>query len=125
MARQLAPTSKRLALPAGPSTSYPLWLPNNQFDLIIKAQEKSGKDWASWISAALTVFKKEPSEEIEALLQTWVRERTNKTRINVRISKKSLDGIAEICKTANSGSKQACLQHALFMYALRTYKAED
>ncbi|MFA4834625.1 MAG: hypothetical protein WC749_00935 [Dehalococcoidia bacterium] len=118
MARKPAPTA-----PRGPvqTTSYPLWLPNDQFKTIIEAQQKSEKQWPEWIAAALVHFKKEPTEEIEALLGAWVRERKNKQRINVRITKASLEDIETICAAAHNGSKQACLQHALFIHALRTH----
>jgi hypothetical protein len=118
MARKLAPTATRGPVP---TTSYPLWLPNDQFNTIIEAQQKSEKQWPEWIAAALSHFKKEPPAEIEALLGAWVRERKNKQRINVRITKASLEDIETICAAAHNGSKQACLQHALFIHALRTH----
>lgn len=118
MIRKPAPTAKRAPVP---TTSYPLWLPNDQINTITEAQQKSGKQWAEWIATALAHFKKEPIEEIQALLGAWVRGRENKKRINVRITKDSLDDIEAICVAAHSGSKQACLQHALFIHALRTH----
>lgn len=118
MIRKPAPTAKRAPVP---TTSYPLWLPNDQIKTIIDAQQTSEKQWPEWIAAALNYFKKEPPEEIEALLGAWVRGRNNKTRINVRITKSSLEDIETICAVAHNGSKQACLQHALFIHALRTH----
>lgn len=118
MIRKPAPTAKRAPVP---TTSYPLWLPNDQIKTILDAQQKSEKQWPEWIAAALTHFKKEPAEEIEALLGAWVRGRNDKTRINVRITKASLEDIEIICTAAHNGSKQACLQHALFIHALRTH----
>jgi hypothetical protein len=118
MVRKPAPTAKRATVP---TTSYPLWLPNDQFETIIVAQQKSGKLWPEWIAAALAHFKQEPPEEIEALLGAWVRGRGDKTRTNVRITKASLDEIDAICASTHNGSKQACLQHALFIHALRTH----
>lgn len=118
MARTPAPTANRAPLP---TTSYPLWLPNDQLPTITEAQKISGKQWPEWIAAALSHFKQEPPEEIEALLGAWVRGRKDKTRINVRITKTSLDDIELICAVGHNGSKQACLQHALFIHALRTH----
>lgn len=125
MARQPAPSSKRSIAPAVPTTSYPVWLPNDQIELILEAQQQSGKDWPVWIAAAIAIFLKEPSEEISSLLTTFVRDRKNKTRTNLRISQATLDIIEAVCKAHGVGTKQACLQHALFMYALRTHKSDN
>lgn len=118
MVRNPAPSARRASIP---TTSYPLWLPNDQVEIIMAAQHNSGKLWPDWIAAALAHFKREPAEEIEALLGTWVRGRKEKTRTNVRITKESLDIIDAICAASSNGSKQACLQHALFIHALRTH----
>lgn len=124
MARQPAPSSKRSLAPAVPTTSYPVWLPNDQIELIFKTQQQSGKEWPVWIAAAITSFLKEPAEEISSLLTTFVRDRKNKTRTNLRISQATLDVIEAVC-SEHGGTKQACLQHALFMYALRSYKSDN
>jgi len=123
MARQPAPSSRRPVAPAVPTTSYPVWLPNDQIDLIFEAQQQSSKEWPVWIAAAIASFLKEPSEEITSLLTTFVRDRKNKTRTNLRISQATLELIEAVCKDHGVGTKQACLQHALFMYALRTHKS--
>ncbi|MDZ5605273.1 hypothetical protein SJI00_21090 [Pseudomonas sp. RP23018S] len=123
MARQPASSSRRPVAPAVPTTSYPVWLPNDQFDLIFEAQQQSGKEWPVWIAVAIASFMKEPHEEITSLLTTFVRDRKNKTRTNLRISKATLELIETVCKDHGVGTKQACLQHALFMYALRTHKS--
>lgn len=120
MARQPAPSSKRSVV----STSYPVWLPNDQIDLIFQTQQQSGKEWPVWIAAAVARFLKEPNEEISSLLTTFVSDRTNKSRSNLRISQTTLDEIGNVCKT-HGGTKQAFLQHALFMYALRTHKSDN
>lgn len=124
MARQPAPSSKRSVAPPVPSTSYPVWLPNDQIELIFETQQQSGKEWPVWIAAALASFLKEPKEEIASLLTTFVRDRTNKTRTNLRISQATLDKIGIVCED-HGGTKQACLQHSLFMYALRSYKSDN
>lgn len=117
MVRKPVPIAK---LTAAPTTSYPLWLPNDQIEIIMLAQHNSGQLWSEWIAAAVTHFKQEPPEEIHALLGAWVRGRSDKTRTNVRITKDSLNDVEAICASSHKGSKQACLQHALFIHALRT-----
>lgn len=116
MARKLAPTAKKLAVP---TTSYPLWLPNDQLETIKEVQAASKKLWPEWVADAIKRFKCEPEAEIEALLQTWVRDRKGKTRINIRITEATLEEIHELCANNVNASKQACLQHALYIHALR------
>jgi hypothetical protein len=115
MIRKRAPTA---TLPAVATTSYTLWLPNDQVEIIKSAQASSGKQWPDWVTAAIKRFKEEPQEEIESLLNTWVRNRENKTRMNVRITDACLREISALCVNSSAGSKQACLQHALYIYAL-------
>jgi predicted DNA binding CopG/RHH family protein len=116
MARKPAPTSKKVAVP---TTSYPLWLPNDQLEIIKEAQSASKKLWPEWVADAMQRFKCEPEEEIEVLLQTWLRDRKDKTRINIRITESTLEEIHELCAKNVNASKQACLQHALYIHALR------
>lgn len=116
MIRKPAPTSKKSVVP---STSYPLWLPNNQLLVVKKAQLDSKKLWPEWVAEAITRFKAEPEEEIEALLQAWVRGRKDKTRINIRITEATLSEIHELCANNVNASIQACLQHSLYIHALR------
>lgn len=101
------------------SASYPIWLPKDQLEVIKEAQARSGMLWPKWIERALSNFKREPAEEIASLLTTWNRDRSEKSKINVRIYESTLQEIEELCQQY-SGFKQACLQHALFIYALRT-----
>lgn len=116
MVRKLAPKTEKIV---APTTSYPLWLPDAQLIIIKLAHEKSKKLWPEWVAEAVQRFKTEPPEEIEALLQTWVRTRDGKTRINIRISESTLAEIDELCALNANSSKQACLQHALYIHALR------
>lgn len=115
MIRKPAPTA---SMPVVSTTSYTLWLPNDQVEIIRNAQVASGKQWPDMVSAAIKRFKQEPKEEIESLLCTWVRSRDHKTRMNVRITDACLREISDLCEKSPAGSKQACLQHALFIYAL-------
>lgn len=114
--RNPAPLAKRVAVP---NTSYPLWLPKDQAEVIKAAQQTSGKNWTEWVASAFKRFREEPAEEIEVLVQTWVKDRSGKVRMNVRIADSCLAEIDELCAKIENSSKQACLQHALFIYALR------
>ncbi|WP_153785334.1 hypothetical protein [Pseudomonas sp. EMN2] len=119
--RKPAPTEKKVV---APTTSYPLWLPNDQVEVIQQAQVLSSKAWPDWISDAIDHFKKEPEDEIENLITTWVRDRKDKKKINVRITKECLAEIDLLCANNKDASKQACLQHACFIHALRTFQSK-
>lgn len=119
--RKPAPTEKKVV---APTTSYPLWLPNDQVEVIQQAQVLSAKAWPDWIADAIEHFKREPEDEIENLLTTWVRGRKDKTKINVRITKDCLLEIDRLCENNKQASKQACLQHACFIHALRTFQSK-
>lgn len=114
--RRAAPSPTKEAVK---TTSTSLWLPNDQVQLIKEAQSASSQLWPEWISNAIRHFMKEPPEEIEALLQSWVRGREHKTKINVRITNTCLEEIDQLCARVPDSSKQACLQHALYIHALR------
>jgi hypothetical protein len=102
------------------SKSYPLWISPDLLKTIEEAHERSPLTWPEWVSEAIKRFEREPQEEIDALLNAWVRGRAGKVRTNIRITDSTNAMIDEICKRSQGGTKQACLQHALFIHALRS-----
>lgn len=117
MVRRPAPS---VIKPKEASESYALWISPELLRIIVEAQDRSPLTWAEWVSEAIFRFEREPQEEIDALLNAWVRGRTGKVRTNIRITDSTNATIDAICNRSQGGTKQACLQHALFIQALRS-----
>jgi hypothetical protein len=96
-----------------------IWLEIERVQIIRDAQKASGKFWPEWVSEAIGYFENEPPAEINALLQTWKRRRRDKEDISIRIFAETLAKIRLMVERHPGGSMQACLQHALFIHALR------
>lgn len=103
--------------PAG-TTTYQVWLTEEQSLLVDKAIAKSDDGWAEWVKKAIDRLKREEHDELKGLIGGIKRtSREGKVITSFRLYGSTLDEVRSLAKDFQS-NVQTVLSTAFFMQAL-------